>query len=122
MNPEGPLVVLSVVRTTPAEYDGTLSDGRRIYARCRDGAWCVRVAETTVEDAIAGREIVSGTVDGPFGYHVLRRVTHGIVRWPRQIAKAPELSPRALVVEPGVVQAELEQTVAYEELKERLGL
>ena len=106
-----PFVVLIVVRTTTFEYDGTLSNGRRIYARCRDGAWSVRVAEKAGDDAISGTEIAGGTVEGKFGYHVLRRVTHGIVRWPRSLTVSMELSPPVLAgVTRGLVQAGLGMT------------
>lgn len=83
--PPSKLVVLRAVRTTAREYDGTLADGRRIYARCKDGQWVVRVGERG-EDAIAGEEVAAGTTAAPFTYRELRRVTRERVVWPPRLA------------------------------------
>jgi hypothetical protein len=81
VTPPPPFVVLIVRKTTPYEWAGSLSDGGRLYARFRDGAWCVRVA-TGDEDPVAGREIASGTYSRGFTYRNLKARTKGLILWP----------------------------------------
>lgn len=81
MTPHPPFVVLSVRKTTPYEWSGRLSDGRSLYARFRDHAWCVRVAPEG-SDPIGGVEVAGGTYSRGFTYRNLKARTKGLILWP----------------------------------------
>lgn len=86
MNQTNPkYVVLRAKKETPYEWGGVLADGRRVYARSRDGSWCVRVGNAPGEDAISGTEIAVGIWPRTLTYRGLKAKTKGLVLWPPRL-------------------------------------
>lgn len=78
-------VVLRVKKDTPYEWSGVLTDGRRLYARSRNGSWCVRVGTEPGEDAISGTEVAVGIWPRTLTYRGLKAKTKGVVLWPPRL-------------------------------------
>lgn len=72
----------------PAQWEGTLDDGRMFYVRYRWGYLSVRVSPaptTDIDDAVAGEEIfgdsLGGEFDGSMEEHDLRALTSHVLEW-----------------------------------------
>ena len=86
-NPFVPCIkeILCIGNSCPEQYQGTLTDGRMFYVRCRNGKMTISISAeptTNVDDAIDGINIFEATYQGcsPFGTELVSSlVVHSVL-------------------------------------------